>query len=672
MLFSIFRTRTTRFSKNGRALHLEILEDRRLLSVFTVTNTDDGGAGSLRQAILDSNATPDSNTIQCSIDSGARTIALSSALPTITQPVVIDGTTQPGFAGTPLVQIDGTNVPTYGAGLTVSAGDTTIEGLVISGFRGNGIALMTNGNDIIRNDFIGTDVTGTVMQADGGEGILVASDDNLIGGTDPGAGNVISGNRLRGINLAGVNNVVQGNWIGTDVTGSVRLGNAGGGLFVGSGSNLIGGTDPGAGNVISGNGSIGITIASAGNRLQGNIIGLDATGSVTLGNASDGIEINAGDSNNSNVIGGTAPGAGNLISANPTGVAIFSPDNVVQGNLIGTDATGTIALGNTFSGVDIGSGFAADNLIGGSDPGAQNVISANGTGVTLRFGSGSGNVVEGNLIGTDVTGTVALPNHGAGVDLQGNDLTLAGNVISGNAGDGVIIHQGATGSVVQANLIGTDASGTQALGNSANGIHIQDQSSSNTIGGTNPGAANVIAYNGRDGILVDRGTGNAIQENSIFGNRNRGIELLNHGNLDQAAPALTSATSDGTTTTVVGTLTSAPDTTFTIEFFANADPGQGAQFLGSIMVTTDDTGVADVTATLAIGVPSGQYITTTATDPNDNTSEFSAAVVVTSADTANAARVALQANADRSLATAIRHAQDAVLDQVFKSPPWSW
>jgi titin len=663
MLFSMFRGRIARDRSKAQALHLEILEDRRLLSVFTVTNTDDSGAGSLRQAILDSNANPGSNTIQFAIDSGAQTIAPSSALPTITQPVLIDGTTQPGFAGTPLIEIDGTNVPTYGAGLTVSAGSTTIQGLVVSGFRGNGIALTTNGDDIIRNDFIGTDITGTVMQANGGEGILVASNDNLIGGI--GAGNVISGNTLRGINLAGTGNVVQGNWIGTDVTGSLRLGNAGGGLFVGSGSNLIGGTDPGAGNIISANGSIGITIASAGNQVQGNTIGLDVTGSVALGNASDGVEINAGASNNSNIIGGTAPGAGNVISANPTGVAIFGAGNIVQGNLIGTDVTGTVALGNTFSGVDIGGGFAANNLIGGTDPGAGNTIAANGAGVTLRFGSGSGNVVQGNLIGTDVTGTVALANHGAGVDLQGNDLTLSGNVISGNAGDGVLIHQGATDIVVQGNLIGTDATGMQALGNSANGIHIQGPSSSNVIGGTDPGAANVIAYNGQDGILVDRAIGNAIQENSIFGNLNRGIKLLNHGNLDQAAPALSSATSDGNTTTVAGTLTSTPDTTFTVEFFANADAGtgEGEQFLGSIVVTTDDNGVADVSVTLAIGFAPGQYITTTATDPNGNTSEFSAAVVVTSADSVSGAAARSQANFDRTLATAIRHAQDAMFQQ---------
>jgi titin len=604
---------------------LEVLEDRWLLSVFTVTNVNDSGSGSLRQAILDANAEPDGNTIQFAIDSGAQIIALSSALPAVTKPVILDGTTQPGYAGTPLIELDGINVPTYGAGLTINAGSSTVKGLVISNFRGSGLALNTNGNNVIQGNFIGTDLTGTLSQANGGEGIVVSSSGNQIGGRDPGAGNVISGNRLRGINLAGTGNVVQGNLIGTDVTGTNPLGNAGGGFFVGAGGNQIGGTDPGAGNVISGNGSIGITIGSAGNQVQGNLIGTDASGTVGLGNAGDGVEINAGESNHDNLIGG------NVISGNATGVAIFGANNIVQGNLIGTDVTGSVAIHNVFSGVDIGSGAGADNLIGGTDPGTGNVISGNGTGITLRFGSGMGNVVEGNFIGTDSAGDAALGNAGPGVDIEGAGLLVAGNFISGNVGDGVLIRQGATGAVVQGNLIGTDVTGTMAVGNGGNGVQIQG--SNNTIGGTYAGAANLIAFNGRDGVEVDTGIGNAIQENSIFANGNLGIELINHGNQDQAAPVLDSASSDGSSTTVVGTLTSTPDTTFTLEFFANTDAGagEGEQFLGFVTVTTDDSGQARFTATLGVGIDVGQYVTATATDPTGNTSAFSTPVVVSEA-----------------------------------------
>jgi hypothetical protein len=303
---------------------------------------------------------------------------------------------------------------------------------------------------------------------------------------------------------------------------------------------------------------------------------------------------------------------------------------VAQGNYIGTDVTGTAALGN-YDGVEAGS----NNIVGGITPGAGNLIAANGIGVYC----GTGDVVQGNYIGTNVTGSAALGNtegvRSAGSDnLIGGAQAGAGNLISGN-GTGVRVVSISGGrpqrNLVQGNLIGTDATGTRALGNAGNGVIVSDVSSSNnTIGGTSPGAGNTIAFNGGDGVLVDTGTGNAILGNAIYANGNLGIELVRGGNHDQAAPVLTSATTDGTsTTTITGTLTSTPTTTFTLEFFADDPSGVGQRFLGSVQVTTDADGHASFTVTFAIAVDPGTMITATATDSANDTSLFSAGVQVT-------------------------------------------
>jgi hypothetical protein len=173
------------------------------------------------------------------------------------------------------------------------------------------------------------------------------------------------------------------------------------------------------------------------------------------------------------------------------------------------------------------------------------------------------------------------------------------------------------------------------VANQGNGIAIRayEYGYDNTIGGTSVGAANTIADNGEDGVLVDTGTGNVISQNAIFGNAGLGIELRNDGNQDQAAPDLLSARSDGTSTAVVGALRGAPATAFTLEFFVNpvcdsSGFGQGQSFLGSAQVTTDATGQADFTATLGVGASAGQFVTATATDPAGNTSAFSNCVPV--------------------------------------------
>jgi hypothetical protein len=205
----------------------------------------------------------------------------------------------------------------------------------------------------------------------------------------------------------------------------------------------------------------------------------------------------------------------------------------------------------------------------------------------------------------------------------------AGNLISGNQTG---IYLGGTGNTVQGNRIGTDASGTAALGNSHDGVDVQ--ASGNLIGGTERRAGNVIAFNGNDGVSVDGASGVAILHNAIFANGHLGIELLNNGNNNQPAPTLTAAQSAGGMTTIQGTFSGQPLTTYTLEFFANdsADPsgfGQGMRWLFSVVVTTDASGNADFTVTGLGTVPVGQFVTATATDPGNNTSEFSNDVPVT-------------------------------------------
>jgi titin len=245
--------------------------------------------------------------------------------------------------------------------------------------------------------------------------------------------------------------------------------------------------------------------------------------------------------------------------------------------------------------------------------------------------------VLGNTIGTDATGTFALGNSGDGIQIDsgtgntvGGTTAGSGNLVSGNAGDGIAVS--ANGALVQGNLIGTDASGAAALGNGGNGVLLSG--SNNTVGGT-ADAGNVIAFNGLNGVLVDQGTGNAILSNSIFSHSNGlGIQLTNGGNTNEPAPQLTSATSGGGTTTVAGTFTGTPNTTYVIQLFANTDAnpsgfGEGETLLGTITVTTDGSGNASFSAVFDTNVSLGECIAATATDPSNNTSAFSNCVTVT-------------------------------------------
>jgi CSLREA domain-containing protein len=762
---------------------------------FLVNTTDDTNDGvcdgthcSLREAMEAANSTASHDTIEFNIPgSPPYTIQPASPLPEIVAPVTIDGTSQPGFAGSPIIELDGSNAGDYANGLTITAGDSIVKGLVINRFSANGIQIATNGGNVIQGNFIGTDVTGTLSFGNGAGGVNVGdSPANVIGGTTDQARNVITGNNgwvnvlLDGNGSTG--NLVEGNFIGTDVTGTTALSNASNGVVIenGASNNTIGGLTPRMGNRVSGN-SLGIWLhgPTTGNVVQGNFIGTDVDGTFSVPN-SQGVTVDNGATDN--VIGGTQLGACNFISGNTgNGIYIANPGtsrNVVQGNYIGTDTTGLVSLGNLYNGIALDDG-ASENVIGGSAPRMGNIISGNGFGgisisnaatantvqgnfigtdmtgtsmlpngggVTLyqgaigntiggpangarnvvsgNLGSGifigdvetTGNLVQGNFIGTDVTGSAELGNATNGVDINnapGNSIggtgVGAGNVISNNKWEGVVIHGGeAVANLVQGNFIGTDITGTAPRGNSGTGIHIYDGATNNTIGGTTDQARNVISSNSGHGVyigdpgtshntlegnyigtdttgLVDLGnayngidvedsasnntiggyapgmrnlisgngergieisgadtTGNAILANAIFGNAGLGIDLGADGvtpndrfdrdtgpNNLQNFPVLSKVKTKKNSTTVEGSLASARRTTFRIEFFSNntCDPsgyGEGRTFLGSLDVTTDLGGEASFMFTLPLSLPAGYFVTATATDPGNNTSEFSA------------------------------------------------
>jgi hypothetical protein len=515
-------------------------------------------------------------------------------------------------------------------------------------------------------NFIGTDVTGESAVANN-IGINANSNGDIIGSPSPGDRNIISGNNSSlpdaadggsqpaglGIDASG-GDVIQGNYIGTDKTGTLALDNGGpfahdsGAGILGFSDNTIGGSSPGAGNVISGNTGNGIWLAGNQNVVAGNLIGTTATGLAALSNGNEILVWG-----NHNTIGGTMAGARNIISGNTnpfggSGIDIENVGNVlaggsynlVEGNYIGTDITGTTALGLQ-SGIGIAGAY---NTIGGTTAAARNVISGNnGPGIEINggFDGSFGNVIEGNYVGTDPSGTKVVRNVSWGVSLVwgthdntiGGTLPGAGNVISGF--NGILLlglpDRGlpCTNNLVQGNLIGTDKTGTVALGNGV-GVLIEN-ANNNSIGGTALGAGNTIAFNGPsawggNGVAVDSGTGNSILSNSIHDNTGLGILLnsANNANENQAAPVLTGVSSSSSGTTISGTLQSVAGTTFRVEFFANQSPnpfgyGEGQTFLGSATVTTDISGNASFTASLSNSVPLGQrYISATATVANSD------------------------------------------------------
>ncbi len=543
-------------------------------ATYMVTTVADNGdnvnptPGSLRKAIIDANNSAGLDTISFNIaGAGVQTITLLAALPTITDPVIIDGYTQPGASANTLaiggdaillIELNGTSAGANVNGLTISAGGSTVRGLVINRFTRVGIELATSGGNTIQGNYIGTNAAGTANLNNANLGVYInGTPNNLIGGTTPAARNILSGNTAGvAVVLAGATgNMVQGNYIGMDKTGAVALGNMFDGVSVisSASNNTIGGTAAGAGNVISGNPQDGVGLFAANNNtVQGNLIGTDATGALDRGNARDGVLIRS--NSTGNTIGGTVTGARNIISGNNgEGVEIIesSSNNQVLGNYIGTNAAGTADLGNSLNGI-LFSGPSSNTTIGGTAAAARNVISGNDQ-WGIRFLGSTGTQILGNFIGTNASGTAAIGNNFSGIEVNGgtSSLTIGGtagtspggactgacNLISGNQSGIAHVNGGAT--IIQGNYIGTDINGNADLGNNSAGISIVSNASGDTVGGTSEAARNIVSGNNSIGIEIGGGGSNTITGNYIginsagtvaLGNSSIGVSISSSGN----------------------------------------------------------------------------------------------------------------------------------------------
>ena len=475
----------------------------------TVSSTGDSGPNTLRQCLLDAVAGDQILFHTSTFPPGApATIALASELPWI---LVDNLTIDASNAG---VILDGSGLGSDSGGLViVGAQGVTIRGFQIQGFN-----------------------WGVVLA--GGATYNTIGGDRAIGAGPLGQGNLISANAFAGVQLqdAGTsNNSIIGNLIGTDIAGDTANGNGYAGIAIAgeASQNVIGGvhssgTCDGPCNLISGNQVIGVQVQGAGtahNSIIGNFVGTDLSGGNANGNGSYGIGIFWGASQN--VIGGArspgvCDGPCNLISGNIyVGVSFEddgTTDNQILGNFVGTSASGDAALPNN-QGVVIALG-AADTQVGGAGAGEGNLISGNTNfGIWMSSAGTTGNQVLGNLIGTDISGSTAVPNYDGVLISEGTDNQIggaasgAGNLISGNENRGIWMeYLAAPGNTIAGNKIGTNLAGTGAVPNYV-GI-IQAAASNNVIGGTESGAGNLISGNLREGVHIESYS----NSNSVLGN----------------------------------------------------------------------------------------------------------------------------------------------------------
>ncbi len=593
--------------------------------IVAIGNAENGVyiAGGAHNNIIGGDSEEDRNVISGNLDNGVYITGTATLSNTVSGNYIgtdATGTASLGNGENGVYARGGTHDNTIG-------GSTTGERNIISGNGGDGIALFDSGtlSNTITGNYIGTNVSGTTALSNTGGIVLFDAAHNIIGGTQPGQGNLISGNGGPGIFLidpSTTGNAIAGNLIGTTASGAAGLGNTEDGIDIWQGAhdNTVG-----PGNIISDNGGEGILLGVdvSGTAIFGNFIGTNAAGTAALGNSGDGILL---DWAPDNTIGGSTISERNIIAGNGGyGIRIsgaMANGNVVAGNYIGTDAGGATALGNGVDGIYINA--AQNNRIGGDTPEERNVISGNGDdGVAID--DSNGNVISGNYIGTNAGGTVALGNGDFGVvivggaqnNIVGGTTPGEGNVIADSTRDGIYIASNASGNVILGNSIGTDATGTLDLGNTWEGIELDAGAHDNTIG---PG--NRIAYNGSAGVLVDGNTtfANTITQNSIFTNTDLGIELSVGAHGDILAPLII------TNSTVLGSITiqgtACPGCT--VEVFTNEDTdGEGKFYLGSAVAEGSGS------FTLTVSSPTYPYLTATATDATLGTSEFSTVYTAT-------------------------------------------
>jgi CSLREA domain-containing protein len=517
-----------------------------LAATFTVNSIADPGVGTcdpeqctLREAIVAANGNAGADTIAFEIPgSGVHTIVVGDDLPVIQQTTLVDGTTEDDYAGTPLIEINGAAV-VNGSGLTVTGDDTTIRGLTINRFGRRAIWIYSSENVLVEDNYLGTDATGTT-------------------------------------------------WLGGLSIAAIEVGGA---------------------NAIE---------HAASNTVRDNLV-------------SHGLVVRGGGSTN----------------------------NTIRGNRIGTNAAGTTALNPESNAIGILLDNAPGNTIGGPGAGEGNLVSgfSGGLGIEMVFAQSDGNVVQGNRVGTNAAGTAGIPNldgiralAGADNNQIGGTTPGAGNLVSGNNEQGVTIG-GSSGNVVAGNLIGTAADGTSDLGNTQTGVLVENGATNTTIGGTAAGAGNTIAFNGFSltGVAVtgdETTSGASILGNSIHSNEGLGIDLGSNGvttndvgdgdigpNGFQNFPVIAAAESTGSSITIGGNIQSSPSRSYRLEFFTNPTCGNGSgrTFLGSTTATMGGTTNAiTYSATFPVAVAVGQFVTATQTDQTTgDTSEFSTCLAVT-------------------------------------------
>jgi CSLREA domain-containing protein len=590
----------------------------------------------------------------------AEIVPESDRLPDIFVPATVDGS-----VGTGRLRLNGAALAARGfsdPGISFeSAHGSLVRDVEIFGFA-QGIRFKNSNDVAVENVYIHDNTSYGLWFTGTGTGARVGGPSAVLGQSP---GNHIAGNVNTAVRFdAGGNNIVEGNLLGTDAAGTAAQGN-GSGILVNANSapgTRIGGTDPMQRNVISGsaNGAgidvSGVTFGGGGGdaggvTIHGNYIGTDVSGSVALGNRW-GVALA---SSSGVTVGGDVPEEGNLISGNTTSgifLSFAAVGNTVQGNTIGLNAAGDAALPNGTGAILQDS--ATDNLL------LENTISGNtlhGVHIKPIVRTPSGNRLVGNAIGVSADGAAVFPNGGHGVLVENALNTQVGeeigNVIAGNDSSGVAIRGAlSTGTRVRRNTIGTNLDEAEGLGNAQEGIRIDRGASNNTIGGTEEGEGNRIAFNGSDGVWIVSGTGNRVLGNLIDDNGGRRIDLdddgdpatrdgvtkNDDGDTDEGAnnlqnfPTVTTRL-EGGKTFVDGRLESTPTTLFRIELFARRLATDETLFLGAFEATTDAAGVLTF-EDFAAG-EEVRAVAATATDPDGNTSEYTAGglIVNTTADT---------------------------------------
>jgi hypothetical protein len=589
---------TSRSRKPGRRRIrpvLEALEERRLPATFTVTSTaDDGSPGTFRWALGQVNASRDSSdSVTFNIPgSGVQTIEVMSPLPTlgtlgIDKSLLIDGYTQPGASPNTLttadnavllVELTGLNAANqpsfFGDGLMVTAGEhATVRGLVIDGFQGAGIRLQQGdccSAAVITGNFIGTDPTGSrprgnnfgVALPAGGQhqmGSLIEEippGNSRVGGTSPADRNVISGNSGFGVLLGGFDgglggtgdNLVQGNFIGVGADGVTAIPN-GDGVGVDSDDNLIGGTAPGAGNVLAGNTGDGVVIYGNQNSVQGNLFGTGADGATAVAN-DNGVKVAGA----SNLIGGPVPAAGNLIAHNSTAGVDVEPltfeDN--QGNLTRTNPTGNGILGNRILanaalGIDLDGDGVTENDTHDHDSGPNGYedfpvltsVVSNPAGLTVTGTLSGNNPASNTWLEFFANAAADGSGHGQGAQFLGHaavaDLTFrvtlpglslpAGTVVSATATAVGALAAGGSDllgtSEFSADVLSTEAA--PGPGHEIEGQVFDDADGDGVHGPGEPGLDGVTVQ------LVDPFNGNVLAETTTGD-----VDLNNDGRIDPA------------------------------------------------------------------------------------------------------------------------------------------